>query len=278
MGTLIDNGCTDIRNDDFESDWNGWIDGGSDARRTTGDAAFASSGSYCVRLRDNTETSVITTGAIDLSGYTAITVDFTYITTSMESGEDFWLQVSTDGGSTFTTVGTWVSGTDFNEAVREFDNITINGPFTSDTRLRFRCDASDDTDRVYIDDVRVQDCTGVGSLLSGPATQIATNVGQNGSGKASAEHENAELFPRELLIFPNPATNEVYLEHAAFTAAEVQVVVFNGLGQRVFQDKREVEGRKMQLNVGNFDNGLYYVKCFIAGKEELTGRFIVSKR
>ena len=157
-GMIVDTGCTETDNEDFESGWGNWIDGGKDARRTSGDAAFASSGNFCVRLRDNSSTSFITTGPFSVTTYSSVTVDFTYITTSMETGEDFWLQVSTDGGNTFNTVASWVSGTDFNNGVRAFGSTVVSGPFTGDTRFRLRCDASDDTDRLYIDDILIEGC------------------------------------------------------------------------------------------------------------------------
>ncbi len=67
----------------------------------------------------------MTTDNLDLSVYSQIEVQFSYYCRSMDkSSEDFWLQISTDGGSSFDTIEEWNRG-----------------------------DASSNQDRVYIDDV-----------------------------------------------------------------------------------------------------------------------------
>ncbi|MGJ8652531.1 MAG: carbohydrate-binding protein [Opitutaceae bacterium] len=145
---------TQIDSNDFESDWGIWNGGGSDARLSSSDAAYAN-GTYCVRLRDNTSTSVMTTNNLTLSGYSELKVEFSYICVSMDnSNEDFWLQISTDGGVNFTTVEEWNEGDEFVNDVRYNDSVTILGYSLNDqTQLRFRCDASGNSDWVYIDDV-----------------------------------------------------------------------------------------------------------------------------
>ncbi|MGJ8653633.1 MAG: carbohydrate-binding protein [Opitutaceae bacterium] len=145
---------TQIDSNDFESGWGIWNDGGSDARRSSNDSAYAN-GTYCVRLRDDTSTSVMTTNNLTLSGYSELKVELSYICASMDnSSEDFWLQISTDGGSNFTTVEEWNESDEFVNDVRYNDSVTILGYSLNDqTQLRFRCDASGNSDWVYIDDV-----------------------------------------------------------------------------------------------------------------------------
>ena len=139
----------------FEAGWDIWNDGGSDARRSSKDAAYANSGSYCIRLRDNTSTSDMTTDNLDLSTYSQIEVQFSYYCKSMDnSNEDFWLQISTDGGSSFNTIEEWNRDDEFLNNERHNETVDIPGiSLTSNTKLRFRCDASGNKDWVYIDDV-----------------------------------------------------------------------------------------------------------------------------
>lgn len=143
-----------IDSEDFESNWGIWNDGGNDARRNASDAAYANSGNFCIRLRDNSSTSVVTSDALNLSGYSEITVDFSYYVSLFNRREDFWLQVSTDGGNTFTTVGEWNRNDEFVNDQRSEGSVTV-GNLTSTTVLRFRCDASNNNDLVYIDDVMI---------------------------------------------------------------------------------------------------------------------------
>ena len=152
---------TTIDSNDFESGWGTWNDGGSDCRRNSNDAQYASNGNYCVRLRDNTNTSVMTTDDLDLSEYNELKVEFSYYCRSMDnSNEDFWLQVSTNGGSSFTTVEEWNRNDEFVNNQFYTDEVTISDiTFTPNTRLRFRCDASGNADWVYIDEVVISACS-----------------------------------------------------------------------------------------------------------------------
>ena len=72
--------------------------------------------------------------------------------------EDFWLQLSTDGGNSFTTVEEWNTDDEFVNDQRMNDVVTIDGPFTNTTVLRFRSDASGDFDYVYLDDIVISGC------------------------------------------------------------------------------------------------------------------------
>ena len=112
-------GCSNVtvNSNDFEAGWGIWNDGGSDARRSSQDATY-SNGTFSIRLRDNTSTSTMTTDNLNLSSFQEITVSFSAYPRSMESGEDFWLQISTNGGGSYTTVGTWAQGSDFSNNVR----------------------------------------------------------------------------------------------------------------------------------------------------------------
>jgi hypothetical protein len=146
-----------VNTNNFEAGFGIWTDGGTDCIRTNS-ATYANSPTYSILLRDNTTTSVMSTTSQNWSAFEELTVDFSYYTVSFETGEDFWLQISTNGGSTYTTVGDYNAGTQFSNAVRTAGQVVIPGPFSATTRLRFRADASADDDRVYIDDVVVTGC------------------------------------------------------------------------------------------------------------------------
>ncbi|MCP5002954.1 MAG: hypothetical protein GY941_03250 [Planctomycetes bacterium] len=154
LTVLETSSAVNISSSDFETGWDIWNDGGSDASRSS---SYANSGSYCIRLRDNTSTSVMTTDNLNLSVYSAIEVKFSYYCVSMDnSNEDFWLQISTNGGSSFTTIKEWNLGYEFLNNERHNETVVISGiSLSSTTKLRFRCDASRNSDWVYIDDVQI---------------------------------------------------------------------------------------------------------------------------
>lgn len=150
--------CQIFDSNDLESGLGIWIDGGDDAHLSPR-AEFANSGTNSILLKDNTETSVVTTPAFDLSGVDEFDITFNFIATGFNSSqEDFWLQISTDGGLTFNTVEDWVFNEDFDNNTREFVETTVMGPFSDETMLRFRCDATGNNDKVYLDDIEIRNC------------------------------------------------------------------------------------------------------------------------
>ena len=148
--------------DNFDTDLGNWIDGGSDCRRSSADAQYSVNGTGAsVRLRDNSSSSVLTSSNLNLAGYARVRVNFSYLTVSMDNAnEDFWLQVSTDGGSTFTTVEEWNLGDEFENEIRYDESVEISQVFTANTQFRFRCDASDNGDYVYLDNISIIGCNG----------------------------------------------------------------------------------------------------------------------
>ena len=151
-------GITLIDSENFETGSGDWISQGSDAFRYF-DSFYANSGSYSFQLRDNSGTNSSMRIDLDLSTFSEITVDFSYITNSFDnSSEDFFLQISTNNGSSYTTVEEWNLGDEFQNLERKNESVTIQGPFSSNSRLRFLCDASANGDQVYIDDIVIRGC------------------------------------------------------------------------------------------------------------------------
>lgn len=246
--TTLDTGsCTEVtvNSNDFESGFGIWNDGGSDCRRSANDAAY-SNGTYSIRLRDNTSTSVMTTDNLDLSSFEEITVSFSYLARSMDNAnEDFWLQVSTNGGSSYTIVEEWNQGDEFVNNIRENDAVTIAGPFTSNTRLRFRCDASGNSDWVYIDDVVITGCT------TGTSRSTETIVDNTPD-----EEELSTFDLSEITVYPNPVSEMLNVrgipEHAHVSLISLSgQVLSKGVGQEEF-------------DMSALNPGIYILKVVVA--------------
>ena len=156
-GSLACDPCTDRTNDGFESGFGNWNDGGNDCARV---ASNANTGAYSIRIRDNTGvSSSMTTDNIDLAGETEVSVEFSFYPVGMETNEDFFLEISTNGGSSYSIYQEWNSGIEFQNNVRENESIDLTGiTWTSQSRFRFRCDASGNNDQIYIDDIVIKTC------------------------------------------------------------------------------------------------------------------------
>jgi hypothetical protein len=97
---------------------------------------------------------------VDTPGYKQIKVDFWYMPVSMETGEDFWVMYY--DGTTWQTIKQYISGTDFsNNAFYHAILVIKEGAgagfytFPTTMKIKFRCDASNTSDDVYIDEVKV---------------------------------------------------------------------------------------------------------------------------
>jgi len=149
---------TVLTSDNFESGFGNYTIGGIDCMLYTG-GTYAHQGIGAANIQDNSGTSssfFYTTGQ-DVSGYTEIEIDFWFYAVSMDTKENFWVQYF--DGSAWRTVANFVRGTDFNNGIFYNKTVTINSAdynFPTNMKIRFMCDASNDGDDVYIDEIEVR--------------------------------------------------------------------------------------------------------------------------
>ena len=205
----------------FENGWGIWNDGGSDCRKNINDSNYATTGNFCIRLRDNTNTSTTTTDNLNLTAYEELTVDFAYYVRSFENVEDFWLQISTNGGSSFTTIEEWNRGDEFNNNEFKTGQAVISGPFTSNTKLRFRADASGNSDWVYLDDVKISGCTNGGNREGGEIIEIVQNMDNH-----PTTFDQTPYRASEMKLFPNPVEDELTIHFRTNEDLETHFIDF----------------------------------------------------
>jgi len=257
-----------VDSESFESGWGIWNDGGSDCRRNRRDRNYAN-GTYAIRLRDNTSTSNMTTDNLNLSGYEELTVSFDFIASSMENNEDFWLQISLDGGSSYTTVATYVSGSSFSNNQNYTSEVLIPGPFTDNTRVRFRCDASGNNDKVYLDDVLITGC-----VEGGRWGQVIVPSGD-------ANSETTEMIPdvfTMMNVYPNPADDVVNVSFVLQSDATYQWWVTDIQGRIVWNETRTASQgeQKLKLQTSSMQAGTYLMHL-ISNQGKSSKRFIISR-
>lgn len=192
--------------DDFEDGLGHWIDGDPDARRL-GNTDW-SMDTWCMHIRDNTgdNAAFSLVDPLDLTAYYSLTISFSFIANGMETGEEFWVQLSTDGGTNWTTIQAFVSGTDFNNTQREEPELIITNQdytFTDAVTVRFVCHASEDNDNVYIDNIRLT------AMAPGSGwNQFILDYGLSGNPEADADNDGqSDLFEYALNGHPTSATN-----------------------------------------------------------------------
>ncbi len=232
--------CEVIDRNDFEQDLGIWNDGGGDCART---AAEANSGVYSVRLRDNSgQSSSMYTDVLDLSAYRSVTLGFSYYPDDLESGEDFVLELSRDGGDDFTIIKEWKQGIDFENFIRYQESVEIIN-ITSSTVIRIRCDASDNRDRVFIDDVTLKSCDDAG---------IVEDITSSGR---SITKESFYTVP-----YPNPATDVIFLQLQKEDLTDGHIELYNAKGAKVLHQPISQTQELQEVSVTSLSGGIYFIR------------------
>lgn len=257
-------GTTQLSYSDFEAGVGIWTDGGGDCARYTA-GTYASGGVAAMNIQDNsgTASSFYLTNGVDVAGpgYVQIDVKFDFIAISMDnSTENFWVQYY--NGSTWSNVANYSYSTNFSNGIFYQANVSIlesNYTFPSNMNIRFMCDASDNNDDVYVDNIYITASTAASPNnylipLGGPQEAI-TGSGADGN----------EAFR----IYPNPANNELNIKMEGYEKTEIFIhdiqgrVVYHGI----------MEGSEQTVNLEGFTAGAYSV-LLITKEESFRAKFI----
>ncbi len=270
-----------IDSNDFESGWGIWNDGGADCYRYSS-STYASSGYKSIRLRDNSGmASAMYTDNLNLSAYTSIEICFDFYANSFDnSAEDFEIELSSNGGASWTEVGEWEYSIDFWNNSPDSKCLTINGPFTSTSKLRIKCDASSDGDQVYIDDVVITGCTT--SNLQQADTDVLTMEDWNTFQSDNTTESTSNIAPissvkdvsqivADFKVFPNPAMNHVQVELDAFRGKTVELIIFDQIGQQIFVQSIANVENNININLAEIKSGVYTI-CVKSAKGEISAK------
>ncbi len=258
--TLAAGGSTNIFAHFFETGWDGWADGGSDVARYSGTRSYQ--GSWSIYIRDNSGlASAMTSSAYNVSAYTQLIFDFYFYATSMETGEDFFVQYY--NGSSWSTVATYVAGTSFNNNAFYHATITLNNVnFPTNAQFRIQCNASDNTDLVYIDQVTLTGSTGASQSNGSGNTQSCELIATSRADLDTPEMANY------LVIYPVPALSTLTVA----TAEDIQgVKIYNANGTMVKQFGAVKTGYK--LDVSGLKPGVY-IATFICEEGTISRKFV----
>lgn len=243
----------------FESGLDNWTDGGGDVARYSGSRSYE--GNYSIRLRDNSGTaSAMTSTSYDLTSFDTVEISFYFYSYSMENGEDFWVRFY--NGSSWSTVKTYASGTDFNNNGFYAAVVTLdknNYTFANNSQIRFQNDASSNADHIYIDQVIITGKTG--TLLSKGSNSNSVQLIRTMLSDQSA-------LNNEFNIYPNPVVNAT-LTIKMDTASSVDYKVVNTIGQVLLKGKLSSN----QINVSTLKKGIYFLEISTS-EEKMVKRFV----
>ncbi len=152
----------------FESGLDGWTSGGTDASRVN-DATWSYQGNYSLRVRDDSgNASAFDSPTFALYFYDKVDFKFFFAPDSVENGEEFLIEFSPDGVTTWTYSQSFEGGTvsskdaDFEtstSAVFYSKTVTlwrdVHQTSTANGRFRIRANASADDDEIFIDSITI---------------------------------------------------------------------------------------------------------------------------
>jgi len=232
----------------FETGWSSWIDGGSDATRIN-NSSSAWEGVYSIRLTDNSGSqSAMTSPIFNLSDATGLEIEFYFKAVSMEAGEDFWIQYK-NGSGIWTTIGQAISGTHFINNTFYAATQTVPGfvPTTAGS-LRIQCDASDDTDKIFVDAVKITKFTGPALIKEG--IQIKTILELPDAPVADSQIDSFAA-PR---VYPNPVSDVLNI---SFDGDIQSIRMMSIDGQQIKMSEQVVKDK--QIDIHHLTTGMYFL-------------------
>ena len=174
--------------------------------------------------------------ALPVAGSKYLKVDFQFRTLTLENSDEFRLQISNEGGDYYSTVKSYIKGTDFskNDVVYSKSVIISDYPFSYEASLRFISLANSSSDFMYFDKITVY------------ADTVITN-------------DTKTLYSSEpvqgILVHPNPAADFVRI-----TAHSVlgEVTLFDISGKMIIR-KKNIQA-EAHLDVTDLKAGLYFLR------------------
>lgn len=250
----------------FETGWDGWIDGGSDCSRYSGSNSYE--GNYSIRLRDNSGVaSSMTSPSFDASNFNQLNLEFYFIGVGMEPGEDFFVQLKDQNG--WVTVADFVSTVDFQNGTFYLVQLTLGNwlQFYENNQLRITCDASTNSDHIYIDAVTL---TGV--YESSLVENIVQIIPLSQSPKQGEELEMA--------VYPNPCQDYFNISLTKYNEDEDDNSIYSvqlfDISGRLLYSKEMNDLDDDNIQTVNFDSGMYLLKILQNGETLGIQKLVIS--
>jgi hypothetical protein len=83
-----------------------------------------------------------------------------------------------------------------------------------------------------------------------------------------------KTFQNKILVYPNPASNNLILELVNETEDNAIISIFDAMGQRIYQTSGNLKAGKLSIDVSGLAKGMYHVQLLSANNKSLSNSFI----
>ena len=235
--------------------------------------ASARSGSWGLEFRGNGDPDPYLWRELDVSGFTQPVLEYWFRgNAGLDDGDDVWVQVSGDGGSSWTDL---IEYDDWNRTLLDDDvwrrwRFDLSGWKATNTRIRFRHDISRDNESFDLDDLRVFDARAVwddfesgqvydgGVGWSGPWTETGDDGSPTGGTIQIVASDDENSSPHLMRLDGNAWTMDTVERSADLSAFTTPVLSFHWKAESL-EDEERVEillsgdGGSTWTSVASFD-------------------------
>jgi len=256
----------------YRNESNNWIQIGSDIDGEALNDKFGSAVSL------NNQGTIIAIGALDHNGIGHVKV--------YENQSDTWIQTGNniDGEAVDDEFGISVSLNALGDILAA--GARFNSDFTTDAgHVRVYKNESENWQQIN-DDINgeaLEDRSGRSVSISADGSIVAIGAYLNDGNGSNAGHvrvfENTSVLTisehnfENVLLYPNPATNQLFL-NLGKTHTSVKVSVFDMVSKQIYSQKYN-NTNTISINTNKYTKGLYLIKIF-SENEQVTFKFIKS--
>ncbi len=257
------NDCKILHIESFETADALWTVGGNHAKM---DRRFAQSGSFSAMLQSGKGVeSSISTRPASFIRFNEVSVSFSYTAVNMEKGDELVFEVSADGGQNFQIVQAWIAEQDFSNNTSSEGKVYVPNQFLADSNVfRLRCNASNSSDRIYLDDIAIEVC-GSSDVENYGVASMSNDIAE----VSTTDHVDFI----EINAFPNPTIDNITLDHPIFLEQNTEVFIFSSNGALVDNIQFSVED-EVRLDVSALQgSSTYFVKVVASQSASYTTSF-----
>ena len=93
---------------------------------------------------------------------------------------------------------------------------------------------------------------------------------------SSIHKENFHLDENSIILYPNPARDELWVDLGEFSTLEGHISVYNMLGQKITHKTLNHGERQLRFSVADYQSGLHYLTIETRNNHSITKRFVVE--